>query len=216
MISYNAIAYNAIAVTKAMFAFGSMPLTAVAWWLLPKSKIWTTTQNGPSQFETGHGLAVPLKLCAFAHHSSDTFISYAFTQHSRETPTGGTLFGSPARKRWDEASARRFTPYPALWGASCCSVFVTALYEIARIVARGQKGCQASEQSIIHNSSFIIVLFLSFGFEIKMHLFQPDRAACQICPPEHGKRTLLSGQDYVRIDRREAGRWRNAGRSSGI
>ena len=31
MISYNAIAYNAIAVTKAMFAFGSMPLTAVAW-----------------------------------------------------------------------------------------------------------------------------------------------------------------------------------------
>ena len=127
-----------------------------------------------------------------------------------------TLFGSPAQKRWDEASARRFTPYPALCGASCCSVFVTALYEIARIVARGQKGCQASEQSIIHNSSFIIVLFLSFGFEIKMHLFQSDRAARQICPPEHGERTLLSGQDYVRIDRREAGRWRNAGRSSGI
>ena len=41
--------------------------------------------------ETGHGLAVPLKLCAFAHPSSDTVMSYAFTQQSRETPTQNQL-----------------------------------------------------------------------------------------------------------------------------
>ena len=42
--------------------------------------------------ETGHGLAVPLKLCAFAHHSSDTVMSYAFTQQS--SPPVHTIPGS--------------------------------------------------------------------------------------------------------------------------
>ena len=60
---------------------------------------------------------------------------YALTQQSRETPTEENPFGSPARKGWDEASARRFTPVPALCGASRCSVFVIALYEIVRILS---------------------------------------------------------------------------------
>ena len=65
---------------------------------------------------------------------------YALTQHSRETPTRiRDPFGSPAQKGWDEASARRFTPYPALCGASRCSVFVTALYEIEGILTQGMR-----------------------------------------------------------------------------
>jgi len=75
-------------------------------------------------------------LRAFAHpfrHIHALCIDAAFTGDAYK---GENPFGSPARKGWDEASARRFTPYPALCGASRCSVFVTALYEIEGILSQ--------------------------------------------------------------------------------
>ena len=86
-------------------------------------------------FETGHVGSRYHSNCAFPHlfrHCHALCIYAAVTGDAYwDFP-----FGSPARKRWDEASVRRFTPIPALWGTSRCSVFVTASYEIARIVAR--------------------------------------------------------------------------------
>ena len=88
--------------------------------------------------ETGHGLAVPLKLCAFAHHSSDTVMSYAFTQQSRETPTGKLCsdlrLGSDGMKLQPAGShhTRLSAGPPAVPSSSQPS------YEIARIVTRAE------------------------------------------------------------------------------
>ncbi len=93
-------------------------------------------------FETGHAGSRYHSNCAFPH-----LFRHCHALCADAAVTGdaywGTPFGSPAQKRWDEASARRFTPIPALCGASRCSVFVTACmklpasYHRAEPVSRG-------------------------------------------------------------------------------
>ena len=80
-------------------------------------------------FETGHTDSRYHSNCVFPHpfrHFHALCIDAAVTGDAYwEQP-----FGSPAQKGWDEASARRFAPYPALCGASRCSVFVIACMKL--------------------------------------------------------------------------------------
>ena len=117
-------------------------------------------------FETGHTDSRYHSNCVFPHHFRHCHalcIDAAVTGDAYWE----SLFGSPARKGWDEASARRFAPYPALCGASRCSVFVIALYEIARIVPRSETHCQYTSPG-----RFVFLQVCTFsGFSPGMSVF---------------------------------------------
>ena len=169
----------AIAVTKARFAFSSLPLTAVAWQLLPKSRFGQLAQKQP--------VSCLRRAMGSRYHSNCAPLHTTLRTLSCPMPLRSILgrrllgdflsdlrLGSDGMKLQPAGShhSRLSAGPPAVPSSSQPS------YEIARIVAR------------IENA-------------VKLFISTYSVFICQNCPPEDKKWTLITPEFCVRIKRME-------------